>query len=184
MNSLIFQHFTVLPNRDGCRMTGRNRPMTLRPSWMRLSVIFRRPKIISGTPQMLISNLDYSNYLGRIAIGRLHRGELTEGMNVSLVKRDGTIFRTRIKELSVYEGLAFKKTPLVTCGDICALVGIEGFNIGDTIAEYEDPEALDSITVDEPTMSMLFTINDSPFYGKDGKYVTSRHLKDRLGKRT
>jgi GTP-binding protein len=140
------------------------------------------PKIISGTPQMLISNLVYSNYLGRIAIGRLHRGDLTEGMNVSLVKRDGTIFRTRIKELSVYEGLAFKKTPLVTCGDICALVGIEGFNIGDTIAEYEDPEALDSITVDEPTMSMLFTINDSPFYGKDGKYVTSRHLKDRLEK--
>jgi GTP-binding protein len=140
------------------------------------------PKRISGTPQMLISNLDYSNYLGRIAIGRLHRGELTENMNVSLVKRDGTIIRTRIKELSVYEGISYKKTSRVSCGDICALVGIEDFNIGDTIAEFEDPEALDSITVDEPTMSMLFTINDSPFYGKDGKYVTSRHLKDRLEK--
>ncbi len=140
------------------------------------------PKRIQGTPQMLISNLDYSNYLGRIAIGRLHRGELLEGMNVSLVKRDGSVMRTRIKELSVYEGLTYKKSSRVTCGDICALVGIEGFNIGDTIAEVEDPEALESITVDEPTMSMLFTINDSPFYGKEGKYVTSRHLKERLDK--
>ena len=140
------------------------------------------PKKNRGTPQMLISNLDYSNYLGRIAIGRLHRGELTEGMNVSLVKHDGSVVRTRIKELSVYEGLTYKKTPKVTCGDICALVGIEGFSIGDTIAEFDDPEALESITVDEPTMSMLFTINDSPFYGQDGKYVTSRHLKERLEK--
>jgi GTP-binding protein len=140
------------------------------------------PKKIKGSPQMLISNLDYSNYLGRIAIGRLHRGELNEGMMVSLVKRDGSVVRTRIKELSVYEGISYRKTPVVTCGDICALVGIDGFNIGDTIAEYEDPEALDSISVDEPTMSMLFTINDSPFYGQDGKYVTSRHLKDRLEK--
>jgi len=140
------------------------------------------PKMNAGTPQMLISNLDYSNYLGRIAIGRLHRGELLEGMNVSLVKRDGSILRTRIKELSVYEGLAYRKVPKVQCGDICALVGIDGFNIGDTIAEQEDPVALESITVDEPTMSMLFTINDSPFYGKEGKYVTSRHLKERLDK--
>ncbi len=140
------------------------------------------PRKLLGTPQMLISNLDYSNYLGRIAIGRLHRGELLEGMNVSLVKRDGSITRTRIKELSVYEGLTYKKTTKVSCGDICALVGIEGFNIGDTIAEAEDPEALESINVDEPTMSMQFTINDSPFYGKDGKYVTSRHLKERLEK--
>jgi GTP-binding protein len=131
---------------------------------------------------MLISNLDYSSYLGRIAIGKLHRGEITEGMKVSLVKRDGSIMRTRIKELSVYEGLTYKKTSRVSCGDICALVGIEGFNIGDTIAEGDDPEALESINVDEPTMSMLFTINDSPFYGKDGKYVTSRHLKERLEK--
>jgi len=140
------------------------------------------PRKLKGSPQMLISNLDYSNYLGRIAIGRLHRGELKEGMNVSLVKRDGSVLRTRIKELSVYEGITYRKTPMVECGDICALVGIEGFNIGDTIAEYDDPEALESITVDEPTMSMLFTINDSPFYGKEGKYVTSRHLKERLEK--
>jgi GTP-binding protein len=140
------------------------------------------PKKVKGTPQMLISNLDYSNYLGRIAIGRLNRGELYEGMNVSLIKRDGSIVRTRIKELSVYKGLSYQSTPRVDCGDICALVGIEGFNIGDTIAEYENPEALQSITVDEPTMSMLFTINDSPFYGRDGKYVTSRHLKERLEK--
>ena len=140
------------------------------------------PKKLKGTPQMLISNLDYSNYLGRIAIGRLHRGELQEGMNVSLMKRDGSVIRTRIKELSVYEGITYRKVPKVECGDICALVGIEGFNIGDTVAELENPEALESITVDEPTMSMLFTINDSPFYGKEGKYVTSRHLKERLEK--
>jgi GTP-binding protein len=140
------------------------------------------PKKIKGSPQMLISNLDYSNYLGRIAIGRLHRGELNENMNVSLVKRDGSVIRTRIKELSVYEGLTYRSVPKVECGDICALVGIEGFNIGDTISEVENPEALESISVDEPTMSMLFTINDSPFYGKEGKYVTSRHLKDRLEK--
>ena len=140
------------------------------------------PRRLAGTPQMLISNLDYSNYLGRIAIGRLHRGELLEGMGVSLVKRDGSVTRTRIKELSVYEGITYRKVPAVACGDICALVGIEGFNIGDTIAEMDDPVALESITVDEPTMSMLFTINDSPFYGKEGKYVTSRHLKERLAK--
>ncbi len=140
------------------------------------------PEIIKGSPQMLISNLDYSNYLGRIAIGKLHRGEIKEGMGVSLVKRDGSVIRTRIKELSVYEGLAYRKVPVVGCGDICALVGIEGFNIGDTIAELDEPEALESINVDEPTMSMLFTINDSPFYGKEGKFVTSRHLKERLDK--
>ncbi len=140
------------------------------------------PKKIVGSPQMLISNLDYSNYLGRIAVGRLHRGELKEGMNVSLVKRDGSIVRTKIKELSVYEGLSYRKVPSVGCGDICALVGIDGFNIGDTIAEVDEPEALASISVDEPTMSMLFTINDSPFYGKEGKYVTSRHVKERLEK--
>jgi GTP-binding protein len=140
------------------------------------------PKRLEGTPQMLISNLDYSNYLGRIAIGKLHRGELKEGMGVSLVKRDGSVVRTRIKELSVYEGITYRKVPFVQCGDICALVGIEGFNIGDTIAEVDDPEALESINVDEPTMSMLFTINDSPFYGKEGKFVTSRHLKERLEK--
>jgi GTP-binding protein len=140
------------------------------------------PRKINGTPQMLITNLDFSNYLGRIAIGRLHRGELYEGMNVSLVKRNGSVVRTRIKELSVYEGLAYRKIPKVASGDICALVGIEDFNIGDTIADYENPEALESISIDEPTMSMLFTINDSPFFGIDGKYVTSRHLKERLEK--
>jgi len=140
------------------------------------------PKQIEGSPQMLISNLDYSNYLGRIAIGRLQRGELKEGMMVSLVKRDGSISRVKIRELSVYEGLTYKKISGVKCGDICAIAGIDGFNIGDTIAEYENPEGLNTISVEEPTMSMLFTINDSPFYGQDGKYVTSRHLKERLEK--
>lgn len=138
------------------------------------------PKLLKGTPQMLISNLDYSSYVGRIAIGRLHRGMLVANMPVSLVKSDGSITRTRIKELSVYEGLSRKNVDKVACGDICALVGIEDFNIGDTIADLENPESLDTITVDEPTMSMLFTINNSPFYGKEGKYVTSRHLKERL----
>lgn len=138
------------------------------------------PKKLKGSPQMLISNLDYSNYLGRIAIGKLHRGELREGMNVSLAKHDGSIVRTRIRELSIYEGLSYRKVPVVESGDICAVVGIEGFNIGDTITDSDEPEALESIVVDEPTMSMLFTINDSPFYGREGKYVTSRHLKERL----
>ncbi|MBN2273969.1 MAG: translational GTPase TypA [Bacteroidales bacterium] len=138
------------------------------------------PKLLKGTPQMLISNLDYSSYVGRVAIGRLTRGQLLANMPVSLVKTDGSITRTRIKELSVYEGLTRKNVDKVMCGDICALVGIEDFNIGDTIADPENPESLDTITVDEPTMSMLFTINNSPFYGKEGKYVTSRHLKERL----
>ncbi|MBP1670079.1 MAG: GTP-binding protein TypA, partial [Bacteroidetes bacterium] len=132
------------------------------------------------TPQMLISNLDYSSYVGRIAIGRLYRGELNANMPVSLMKQDGAVIRTRIKELSVYEGLSRKNVEKVTCGDICALVGIEDFTIGDTIGDIENPEPLDAISVDEPTMSMLFTINNSPFYGKEGKYVTSRHLKERI----
>jgi GTP-binding protein len=140
------------------------------------------PRVIKGTPQMLISNLDYSNYVGRIAIGRLYRGELFANMPISLMKQDGSIVRTRIKELSVYEGLSRKNTERVVCGDICALVGIEGFTIGDTIGDIENPEPLDTISVDEPTMSMLFTINNSPFYGKEGKFVTSRHLKVRLDK--
>ena len=138
------------------------------------------PKILKGTPQMLISNLDYSSYVGRIAIGRLYRGELTDNMPVSLMKQDGTVIRTRIKELSVYEGLSRKNVEKATCGDICALVGIEEFTIGDTIGDIEYPEPLETILVDEPTMSMLFTINNSPFYGREGKYVTSRHLKERL----
>lgn len=136
-------------------------------------------KSYEGTPQMLITSLDYSPYVGRIAIGKLLRGTLKQGMNVSLVKRDG-IKRTKIKELLTYEGLGKKKVDEVRSGDICALVGIEDFSIGDTIADYENPEGLDPIAIDEPTMSMLFTINNSPFFGKEGKFVTSRHLKERL----
>ncbi|MDR2027326.1 MAG: translational GTPase TypA [Prevotellaceae bacterium] len=139
------------------------------------------PKFIDDTPQLLITSLEYSNYTGRIAIGRVARGTLKNGMNISLVKRDGvTIVRSRIKELMTFEGMEKKKADKVDCGDICAIVGIEGFEIGDTVADYENPEGLDPISVDEPTMSMLFMINDSPFFGRDGKYVTSRHLKERL----
>jgi GTP-binding protein TypA/BipA len=135
-----------------------------------------------GTPQVLITSLDYSSYVGRIAIGRIHRGELKEGMNVSLVKRDGSVKRTRIKELHTFTGLGRQKVDQMSSGDICAMVGIEGFDIGDTVCDYENPEALDPIAVDEPTMSMMFMINNSPFYGREGKFVTSRHLKDRLEK--
>jgi len=135
-----------------------------------------------GTPQVLITSLDYSSYVGRIAIGRIHRGDLREGMNVSLVKRDGSVKRTKIKELHTFTGLGRQKVDQMTSGDICAMVGIEGFDIGDTVCDWENPEPLDPIAVDEPTMSMMFMINNSPFYGKEGKYVTSRHLKDRLEK--
>lgn len=138
------------------------------------------PKMLEGTPQMLITSLDYSKYVGRIAIGRVHRGELRENMDVSLCKRDGSIVKSKIKELNVFEGLGRAKVSQVQCGDICALIGIEGFEIGDSIADLNNPEPLDPIDIDEPTMSMLFTINDSPFFGKDGKYVTSRHIYDRL----
>lgn len=140
------------------------------------------PKVSEGTPQMLITSLDFSNFTGRIAIGRLQRGELKEGMNVSLVKRDGKIIKSKIKELHVFEGVGRRKIEQVVAGDICAIVGLEGFEIGDTVADFENPEALATITIDEPTMSMLFTINDSPFFGKEGKFVTSRHIKDRLNK--
>ena len=140
------------------------------------------PKISEGSTQMLITSLDYSSFTGRIAIGRLQRGELKVGMNISLVKRDGKITKSKIKELHIFEGLGRKKVESVQAGDICALVGLEGFEIGDTVADFEKPEALKTIAIDEPTMSMLFTINDSPFFGKDGKYVTSRHIKDRLYK--
>ncbi|QZE13877.1 translational GTPase TypA [Halosquirtibacter laminarini] len=133
-----------------------------------------------GTPQMLITSLDFSNYVGRIAIGRINRGELKEGMNVSLAKRDGSISRTKIKEIYTFSGLGKEKVESVKNGDICSLVGINGFDIGDTICDFENPEPLKPIAVDEPTMSMLFTINNSPFFGKEGKYVTSRHLSDRL----
>ncbi len=140
------------------------------------------PTQLEGTPQMLITSLDYSSYTGRIAVGRVHRGTLKEGMNVSLAKRDGSIVKSKIKELHTFEGLGRAKTAEVSSGDICALVGIEGFEIGDTVCDYEKPEALEPIAIDEPTMSMLFAINDSPFFGRDGKFVTSRHIHDRLTK--
>lgn len=140
------------------------------------------PKAYEGTPQLLITSLDYSSYIGRIAIGKLLRGELRPNMPVTLVKRDQSLKRTRIKELMLYEGLSKRKVESVKAGDICAIVGLDNFGIGDTVADFENPEGLDPIAIDEPTMSMLFTINDSPFFGRDGKFVTSRHLKDRLEK--
>lgn len=140
------------------------------------------PEAIEGDAQMLITSLDYSSYVGRIAIGRVHRGEIKENMEVALCKKDGSIVRQRIKELHTFEGMGRKKVDCVKSGDICALVGIEGFEIGDTIADFKNPEPLPRIAIDEPTMSMTFTINDSPFFGKDGKYVTSRHIADRLAK--
>ena len=139
------------------------------------------PEIVEGTPQMLITSLEYSSYVGRIAIGKLTRGTLKSGMPVTLAKRDGTtMVKTRIKELMVFDGLGKAKVESVECGEICALVGIDGFEIGDTVCDFENPEPLPPIAIDEPTMSMLFTINDSPFFGKEGKYVTSRHIKERL----
>lgn len=140
------------------------------------------PKVSEGTPQMLITSLDFSAFTGRIAIGRLERGVLKEGMPISLVKRDGTVSKSRIKELHTFEGLGRKKVQEVIAGDICAIIGVEGFEIGDTIADFENPEGLKTIDIDEPTMSMLFTINDSPFFGKEGKFVTSRHIRERLTK--
>ena len=140
------------------------------------------PKQIEGTPQLLITSLDYSSYMGRIAVGRVHRGTLLDGMNVTICHRDGTQEKTRIKELHTFEGMGHKKTDHVDSGDICAVVGLEKFEIGDTICDYENPEPLPPIAIDEPTMSMLFTINDSPFFGKEGKFVTSRHINDRLQK--
>ena len=140
------------------------------------------PKQLEGTPQMLITSLDYSSYTGRIAVGRVHRGTLTEGMNITLAKRDGTMVKSKIKEVHTFEGLGRKKVESVSSGDICAIIGIESFEIGDTICDFENPEPLPPIAIDEPTMSMLFTINDSPFFGKEGKYVTSRHIHDRLMK--
>ena len=140
------------------------------------------PKIVEGNLQMLITSLDYSSFTGRIAIGRLQRGKLIKGSNISLIKTDKTIIKSKIKELHVFEGLGRKKVDMVNAGDICAIIGLENFEIGDTIADIENPESLNSISIDEPTMSMLFTINDSPFFGKDGKYVTSRHIKERLEK--
>ena len=140
------------------------------------------PKVIEGTPQMLITSLDYSSYTGRIAVGRVHRGSLKEGQNISISHRDGKIEKTKIKELHVFDGMGRKKVQEVQCGDVCAIIGLEKFEIGDTICDFENPEPLPPIAIDEPTMSMLFTINDSPFFGKEGKFVTSRHINDRLQK--
>ena len=140
------------------------------------------PKVLEGTPQLLITSLDYSSYTGRIAVGRVHRGTLTEGMNVTISHRDGKLEKTKIKEIHVFEGMGQKKVEEVHSGDICAIVGLENFEIGDTICDFENPEPLPPIAIDEPTMSMLFTINDSPFFGKEGKFVTSRHVNDRLQK--
>ena len=140
------------------------------------------PRQIEGTPQMLITSLDYSNYTGRIAVGRVHRGTLIDGMNVTICHRDGSQEKTRIKELHTFEGMGHQKTSSVDSGDICAVIGLEKFEIGDTICDFENPEPLPPIAIDEPTMSMLFTINDSPFFGKEGKYCTSRHIQDRLNK--
>ena len=140
------------------------------------------PEKLEGTPQMLITSLDYSPYTGRIAIGRVHRGELVEGSNMTLVNRNGEQSKVKIKELHTFEGLGRCRAQSVGCGDICAIVGLEKFEIGDTICDFENPEALPPISIDEPTMSMLFTINDSPFFGKEGKFVTSRHIQERLDK--
>ena len=144
--------------------------------------IIPAPKVIEGTPQLLITSLDYSSYTGRIAVGRIHRGTLKEGMNVTISHRDGKQEKTKIKEIHVFEGMGQKKVDEVHSGDICAIVGLENFEIGDTICDFENPEPLPPIAIDEPTMSMLFTINDSPFFGKEGKFVTSRHINDRLQK--
>ena len=138
------------------------------------------PTQIEGDVQMLITSLDYSNYVGRIAVGRVHRGVIREGMEVGLCKKDGSVTRQKIKELHTFEGMGRKKVGQVESGDICAIVGLENFEIGDTVTLYDNPEALPRIAIDEPTMSMTFTINDSPFFGKDGKYVTSRHIQERL----
>ena len=140
------------------------------------------PKQLEGTPQLLITSLDYSNYTGRIAVGRVHRGTITEGMKCTIAHRDGTFEKTQIKEVHTFEGMTRSRTQSVSCGDICAIVGLERFEIGDTICDFENPEPLPPIAIDEPTMSMLFAINDSPFFGKEGKFCTSRHINDRLGK--
>src|SRR5574344_2639020 len=144
--------------------------------------VIPEPKVVEGTPQMQISSLEYSPYVGRIAVGKITRGTLKANMNISLCKRYDIIEKQKIKQLMVFDGLGKKEVPDVQCGDICAVVGIDGFEIGDTIADFENPEALPPIAVNEPTMNMRCTINNSPFFGKDGKYVTSRHLKERLEK--
>ena len=140
------------------------------------------PEHLVGSPQMLITSLDFSSYTGRIAVGRIHRGALREGMNITIAHRDGTMEKTKIKEVHTFDGMGHSKVTEVESGDICAIVGLDKFEIGDTICDFENPEPLPPIAIDEPTMSMLFAINDSPFFGKEGKYVTSRHINDRLQK--
>lgn len=140
------------------------------------------PTRLEGTPQLLITSLDYSNYTGRIAIGRVHRGTVREGMNITIAHRDGTFEKTKIKELQTFEGMGRAKVSAVESGDICAVIGLENFEIGDTICDFENPDPLPTIAIDEPTMSMLFAINDSPFFGKEGKFCTSRHINERLEK--
>ena len=162
--------------------TGRDETTSIEPLLDMVLEHIPSPKIEEGSTQMLVTSLDYSSFTGRIAIGRLQRGNLRAGMPISLVKRDGSIVKSKIKELHIFEGVGRRKVDEVVAGDICAVVGLEGFEIGDTIADFETPEALKTIAIDEPTMSMLFTINDSPFFGKDGKFVTSRHIKERLTK--
>ena len=144
--------------------------------------IIPAPQQLEGTPQMLITSLDYSNYTGRIAVGRVHRGTIAEGMKCTIAHRDGTLEKTQIKEVHTFEGMGRQKTDAVSSGDICAVIGLENFEIGDTICDFENPEPLPTIAIDEPTMSMLFTINDSPFFGREGKFCTSRHIADRLNK--
>ena len=161
----------------------RNRTEDITPLLDAIIENIPEPEVAEGTPQMMVTSLEYSSYIGRIAIGKLTRGKLKAGMNVTLCKRDGiTRIKSKIKELMLLESKEKQKVDEVEAGEICALVGIEGFEIGDTVADYENPEALTPIAIDEPTMSMLFTINNSPFFGKDGKYVTSRHIKERLDK--
>lgn len=140
------------------------------------------PTRLEGTPQMLITSLDYSNYTGRIAVGRVHRGVIREGMNITIAHRDGTTEKTKIKELQTFVGMGRQKAAAVESGDICAVIGLENFEIGDTITDFDNPEPLPTIAIDEPTMSMLFAINDSPFFGKEGKFCTSRHINERLEK--
>jgi GTP-binding protein len=158
----------------------RNETTSIQPLLDAIIEYIPAPEVIEGTPQMLITSLDYSSYVGRIAVGRVHRGTIRENMDVSLVKRDGTIVKSRVKEVHTFTGLGRTKTTEVSSGDICALVGIEGFEIGDSVCDILNPEPLTPIAIDEPTMSMVFTINNSPFFGKEGKFVTSRHIHDRL----
>lgn len=160
----------------------RNRTEDITPLLDAIIKYIPEPTYLEGTPQMLITSLDYSSYVGRIAIGRIHRGELREGQEVALCKKDGSISKQKIKELHIFEGLGRAKVQSAQSGEICALVGIEGFEIGDTIADIQNPEPLERIAIDEPTMSMTFTNNDSPFFGRDGKFVTSRHIAERLKK--